>query len=86
MGEASDETLTLLQELALLKKGEHPKSRNAAARQKRRKEIGKEIKEIADKKKEERRTENSGTDGTFPSFSNLMRLTEGILSCWGSVP
>ena len=53
MEEASDETLTSLQELALLKKGEHPKSRNAAARQKRRKEIGKEIKQIADKKKKE---------------------------------
>jgi hypothetical protein len=43
----------LLQELALLKKGEHPKNRNAAARQKRRKEISKEIKQIADKKKKE---------------------------------
>jgi hypothetical protein len=38
--------------LALLKKGEHPKSRNAAARQKRRKNWQR-VKQIADKKKKE---------------------------------
>ena len=48
MSEASDRMLLLLQELALLKeaegKGAHT---NAAARQKRRKEISEEIKQIA---------------------------------------
>jgi hypothetical protein len=53
MSEASDRMLNLLQELALLKEGEHAKTHgNVAARRKRRKEIGEEIKQIATEKKE----------------------------------
>jgi hypothetical protein len=54
MSEASDQTLTLLKELAILKEGEYPKARcKAGASRKRRKEIGEELKQLASEKKEE---------------------------------
>jgi hypothetical protein len=49
--EASDRMLLLLQELALLKEGDDGEVQvDAAARQKRREEIGQEIKRIAAEK------------------------------------
>lgn len=54
MSEESDRMLTLLQELAVLKEVEDSGTHaDAAARRKRRKEIGKETKELAGRKKQE---------------------------------
>jgi hypothetical protein len=53
MTEESERMLTLLQELAALKDVESSGSRgDAAQRRKRRKEIGKEMKELASRKKQ----------------------------------
>jgi len=54
MSEASDRTLTLLKELAILKEGEYPKARGKSDQsRKRRKEIGKELKQLASENQEE---------------------------------
>jgi hypothetical protein len=53
MGEESDRTLMLLQELALLKEEDDGENRTkSAAHRKRRNEIGKEIKQIAREKRQ----------------------------------
>jgi hypothetical protein len=55
MSEASDRTLLLLQELAVLKETDNTEAHmSAAARRKRRKEIGEEIKQIAAEKQNEK--------------------------------
>jgi hypothetical protein len=52
MGAESERTMMLLQELAVLKKDDKRRG-NSAARRKRRKQIGEEIKQIANEKKQE---------------------------------
>jgi hypothetical protein len=55
MSEASDRTLLLLQELALLNETDNTEEHiSAAARQKRRKEIREEIKQIAAEKQNQK--------------------------------